>query len=43
MHNIHDKIRILEIQLRELDIKKAALQEELKNAHIELPRDKLIV
>ena len=38
MHNIHDKIRILELQLRELDIKKASLQEELKNAHIELEK-----
>ncbi len=38
IHNIHDKIRILEIQLRELDIKKASLQEELKNAHIELEK-----
>ena len=38
MHNIHDKIRILELQLRKLDIKKASLQEELKNAHIELEK-----
>ena len=35
-HGIHDKIRTLEIQLKELDVKKVALLEELKKAHIEL-------
>jgi superfamily II DNA or RNA helicase len=38
VHIMHDKVRILEIQLRELEIKKAALQAELKNAHIELEK-----
>jgi len=38
MHNIYDKIKALEIQIKELDIKKTALQEELKNAYIELKK-----
>jgi superfamily II DNA or RNA helicase len=37
-HGIHDKIRTLEIQLKELDVKKVALLEELKKAHIELEK-----
>jgi hypothetical protein len=37
-HIIRDQIRVLEIQLRELDIKKLALQEELKNAYAELEK-----
>jgi len=42
-HSIHDKISILESQLRELDIKKAALRQELKNAHIELEKSSSII
>lgn len=36
---IHEKIRILEIQLRDLDIKKASLQAELKSAYGELEKN----
>ncbi|MBI2792843.1 MAG: DEAD/DEAH box helicase family protein [Gammaproteobacteria bacterium] len=37
-HLIHEKIKFLEAQLRDLDSKKSALQEELKNAHAELAK-----
>lgn len=38
MHSIHEKIKALEAQLRDLDSKKSALQAELKNAHAELAK-----
>ncbi|MCC8484192.1 MAG: DEAD/DEAH box helicase family protein [Rickettsia endosymbiont of Labidopullus appendiculatus] len=37
-HIIHEKVRELEIQLQELNDKKAVLQEELKNAYAELKK-----
>ena len=38
-HIIHEKIRILKIQLRDLDIKKAYLQAKLKSAYGELEKN----
>ncbi len=37
-HIIHEKVRELEIQLQELNDKKAVLQEELKNTYAELKK-----